>query len=765
MKRTGMMLVVLFLAGCASALAAQPRITQAPVLRSGVTAAVTRPQIRVLGRWVPTLVGTDRIEVPARLAIRSEMSGTSMQVKVPGFSAEDITGPDGLTYRKLSIPNGGLTADVGRPELPTVGTFIEVPAGVQVRVTANAVGVGKTLSDYLVWPAQEPPADRLDLPTPPFAKDAAFYASEGPWPPTMVYATTPGMVRGSSVVHVTVCPFRYNPARRQLTAYGQIDLRVEFVGTPRAGWQERRAKYATPEFAPVLKTVVPTFQAPTWRAAATLVGPIAVGTVTGADDLIICPPGWEDTAARLAAWREATGLSTKIVRTSDIAGGAAADSIRAYIKNAYDNWTIVPSYVLLLGDANLIPPFYRTTHPHAVETPYKTGTDLYYATVDGDDLFPDIAVGRLPASDEAQAGMMIDKIIAYEQDPPGGDWFQKALVASGYQSGRYFHVTSDVIADFLAAKGYDVTKVYTGGPYTGTPTQVTAAINGGVFLVTHRDHGDSTHGPIGSSDGWSDPDWGRPQAAALSNGGMQPVVFTLNCRTGWFDDETDQDSHDPGGDSLVEALIRGNGRGAVGVIGATRVSYSGYNDEFAKGLIDGIWPDFDPAYAGGAPASGARLGQVLNAGKMWMYDKYVLTGGSTYGFSVTPEKTTTQMEIFHLIGDPAMRMWTGTPQPLAVSLALLPGNRVRAHVTSNRRPAPDAIVVIQKPGEVTAWKRGTTDSDGYWEVELTPADQQIMVTATKAGLRPYHGLLTPIPAGLAPQGPVPQPGRVLRPRM
>ena len=758
MKRTCLLFVVLAMASCPRVLG-QLSATRAPLEAARV--ATRLPQVQLVGRWMPTPAGTAQVAVPRRLMIQALQTGTSMQVNVPGFSVEEAAGPDGITYKRLRIPNGGLTADIGKPELPTVGTFVEVPAGMHVQVTATPVGQGSTFDDYLIWPAQEQPIDKAGAPEPPFAKDAATYAAEGPWPPGLVYSTRPGMVRGSSVVNVIICPFRYSPARRQLTAYGEVDVRVTFTGSPQADWEQRREKYATPEFAPVLKSVVPTFRAATWLRTPALSA--VLRPISGCDYLIICPAGWEDTAAKLATWREATGLRTMIVKTSDISGGATADNIAAYIKNGYDNWTIVPSYVLLLGDANFIPLFYRTVHPHGVEAGLKTGTDLYYATVDGDDLLPDIALGRLPASSEAEAGMMIDKVIAYEQTPPAGAWFGKVLVASGYQSGRYFHITSDAIAGFLTGKGYNVSKVYNGGPYTGTPAQVSAAINDGVVLVTHRDHGDSTHGPSGYSDGWSEPNWGRAQAAALTNGGKQPVVFTLNCRTGWFDDETDKDTTDPGGDSLAEALIRGNNKGAVAVIGATRVSYSGYNDEFAKGLIDGIWPDFDPGYSGAPAAAGPRLGLVLNAGKMWMYDKYVLTGGGSYGYTVTPIKTTTEFEIFHLLGDPAMRIWTGAPSQMIASLIKLEGNHVRVGVSSNRTPVAGALVVIQKPGEVAAWKKGVTNAGGQWETDLDPADQQVWVTATKPGQKPYHGLLTPVPAGLRPMRPAPRPGAVLRP--
>ena len=59
-----------------------------------------------------------------------------------------------------------------------------------------------------------------------------------------------------------------------------------------------------------------------------------------------------------------------------------------------------PSYVLLLGDAEQIPPFYRSTHYGDL-----AGTDLPYTTMDSDEFVPtpDLAIGRMPVDTLAQA--------------------------------------------------------------------------------------------------------------------------------------------------------------------------------------------------------------------------------------------------------------------------------------------------------------------------------------------------------------------------
>ncbi len=60
---------------------------------------------------------------------------------------------------------------------------------------------------------------------------------------------------------------------------------------------------------------------------------------------------------------------------------------------------------------------------------------------------------------------------------------------------------------------------------------ITNAINKGSFLITHRDHG--------NRDRWSHPNFEKQDVGLLANKNLPPVVWSVNCATGWFDNETD----------------------------------------------------------------------------------------------------------------------------------------------------------------------------------------------------------------------------------
>ena len=53
------------------------------------------------------------------------------------------------------------------------------------------------------------------------------------------------------------------------------------------------------------------------------------------------------------AWKSSKGFRPRLVTTDTT--GTTTTAIKAYIQNAYTNWAIPPTYVLLIGDSPTIP--------------------------------------------------------------------------------------------------------------------------------------------------------------------------------------------------------------------------------------------------------------------------------------------------------------------------------------------------------------------------------------------------------------------------
>jgi hypothetical protein len=256
---------------------------------------------------------------------------------------------------------------------------------------------------------------------------------------------------------------------------------------------------------------------------------------------------------------------------------------------------------------------------------------------------------------------------------------------------------------------------------------ISNAVNQGRFLVTHRDHG--------YRKGWSTPPFNANDVLNLTNGNMLPVVFSINCQTGWFDNETDDASTETPEDEVnfSEAWERNPNGGAIGVIAATRISYSGHNDRLIWGWMKAIWPDFPKENtAAGTQQPIWEMGPVLNYGKFY-YAK-------TYEADERYQKT--EFEMLHWFGDPTMEIWTDVPQNLSVSH---PGkisvNAKSVAVTVAGQSG--ALICVSKANQILAKAFSTADAPTNlsWS-EASNAGEIVYITVTKHNFRPFEGTAT-----------------------
>jgi len=672
--------------------------------------------------WVPFSSGLPATSQSGDVAgyaevnlLTSNASEVILEVNVPGMAVNDVVN-EGITYQTLLIPGGGRTYNLGWPELPTFGRFIAVPLEAEAQIEVLEYTV-ETLSGYNVYPVQEQPIDKEGAPQPEFVKDQDFYEQDEFYPDRVAFVEEPKIIRGCPVSLFALFPVQYNPATREVRVYSHIKVKISFAGGTGVFIDPARR---SPYFEPLYQNLLLNY--PSLGTPPQLGGK----SDSGCDFLIITHPNFEAWAESLALWKNLSGIATWVKSTSEV--GSDTGSIRNYIQSAYDLWIPPPSFVLFVGDAEFIPVFYRTTHPY---DGYKTGTDMYYTTLDGFDFFPDIYAGRMSVDSQEEIEAVMSKVINYQRNPISmpSSFYNKTLIAGYYQdrlppygyADRFFLQTSEVVRDFLLSQGYLGERCYTktsgsnpqyyyygqpippGLTWDGNATQINNAINDGVFLVNHRDHGSET--------GWGDPDYHVSDINNLANQDRLPVVFSINCCTGHFDNETDAPGNQTPSSSIYfcEAFQRKANGGAVGVFGHTRVSWSGLNDELCKGLYDGIWTIFDPSY----PTIGSthpiynsmfRMGMVLNFGRFWMYDKYYLTGGAGYPWSASSATNKATFEMFHYFGDPTMKIWTSFPKSLEVT-------------------HPDTILIGSSPVSVA----------------IPTTEGNLHVTATKHNCRPYQG--------------------------
>jgi uncharacterized repeat protein (TIGR01451 family) len=609
--------------------------------------------------WLPP-------DIPTVQVMRSTADELVLDVHVAGLTTDEVE-QDGAVYQRLRLPYSGATSEVGRPELPTFGRFLALPQGAQVQVEVLDAA-SETIPNVLIYPAQEPQPDGSPAQKEPsFAIDEDLYAQDALYPGLVASADETKNLRGCQVTVIRFYPYQYNPARQELTTYSHLRVRVRFVGARGPFIDER---YRASSFENLYRRLLLNYEQLGTPRPSIFQDP---ESATGAEFLIITHPDFEIAADALAAWRNAQGIDTE-VRTTDDTGTTAA-SIRAYIQNAYDTWSPAPEFVLFLGDAEFVPTNYQTVHPYHGTL---IGTDLYYATMDGSDHYPDIHTGRISVDTASEAQKAIDDIIDYDRNPVSDEAFYDNISVAAYfqdyddydgYEDRRFVLTSEEIRDYLLTQGYTVERIYytepgvnptnynndyyaSGEPlppellrptfaWDGDSSDISTAVADGRFILNHRDHG--------ATWGWGDPYYDVGDVQALTNGNKLPVVFSLNCQTGWFDNETDDPADGTGYTAIhfSEAWQRNPDGGAVGVIGATRVSYSGYNDWMTEGFYDAIWPDFLAYNDPGFSLPEYRMGVVLDYGKLAMAALWA--------------DWDLEFEIFHYFGDPTMGIHTTPP--------------------------------------------------------------------------------------------------------
>ncbi|MFN0085589.1 MAG: C25 family cysteine peptidase [Blastocatellia bacterium] len=599
-------------------------------------------------------------------------------------------------FTQLDIP--GLQSGVGEYGLPAVPVFhrmLALPQGAKATLNFKP---GKISSHKLnLYPIQPEAADTArdkdpafpKFENPPFVINKAAYAKNSDFPATPCTITPAGRIRELELIQISCAAGQYNPVSNELKLFESIEFEVlfqggrgAFVSQASANPFENNAGYypAVLNIEAVGKYTIPDLRK---------------YFCPGEEYLILTHPDFRSAADRLAVWKNTKGIVTNVINVND-GGGPGPDTrekIDELIESRYNRCLTRPSYILLLGDAEFIPTFYFDTFGSD-----KTGSDYPYALLGDDDQMPDFALGRIPVDTLSQADIVVDKIVNYEMHPPAqNDFYKNVGVASQFQccradvaqegrDQRAFIETTELVRDHLLGEGYGANRIYTttvDNAYNGDPTprrfsdgtllpqelressgftwsgdtdDIIDEWNAGRFLFYHRDHGWKY--------GWGHPDFHMDNVINdLSNGNLLPVVFSVNCASGLFDNETADGDYgtDENETYFAEELLRKSNGGAVGVLGDTRNSPTGPNNILTKGFFDAVWPDLLPAF--GDNVSKRRLGDILNHGKLFLISHYGLPAVTAdldaAGISAA---AASELYLWHVLGDPTLEMWTSKPR-------------------------------------------------------------------------------------------------------
>jgi len=385
-----------------------------------------------------------------------------------------------------SLPRCSRISASGHPALPIKSIVVKLPRNTEV------IGVSSTETTSIAVPGKYRIAPALQprpISEPREGKLSEIlrkiYESKVPYPEKLfdVY-TSKG--RDYNYVIIYAYPLQWTPAKGKLTLTTKATFDVEY----------ETGSSATGEVQPLSGSPV---------------------------EIIITAPAYQTEAETLAEWRTSNGIGTTVYNTawiySNYGGVDEPQRIRNFIRDMFDTHDI--KYVLLLGDAEDVPPcyawipdgYYDDSSPDGTLVP----TDYYYECLDGTwdpngdgkyadldndwtwdeeevtkyiDFIPEVSAGRLSVNAET-VSQVVNKIIQYEQnrDPT---WFEKmVLVGTDTFGNAEGEILKDYIEENILQTNFTYTKLYeTQG--TLSPNAISENINSGSGALNFAGHGNYT---------------------------------------------------------------------------------------------------------------------------------------------------------------------------------------------------------------------------------------------------------------------------------
>ena len=458
-----------------------------------------------------------------------------------------------------------------------------------------------------------------------------------------------------------------------------------------------------------------------------------------ADVLLVTSAELAESWKAFANWKTSTGRPTKIVTTEFIAENFSGDDIQQKIracclKHIDEEQT---RWVVLGGDSSEdagVVPDRDTDHSDCQMLPYDNiPTDLYYisekdwdANDDGkygvfaDDMEevayynPNASIGRIPVRTTDDVAAYTEKVIAYESRYPVGDFARKMVYTCPSDSAYPKLETSMEEVSKVWSSGYvsrffgnrtawDETKR---GEYDLTPENWIKMINDRHASKVHM-HG---HGLL---DLWvleKNKEVKADQVDELKNENAYPIITTVSCLTGQYDDKQDP--------CITESMLRQPRAGAIAILAPSRegVPFMKSQEDFQLMMTEGKMDGTTTAYTKFwkiALTEDLTLGEAFRKVKMEMESD----ARENDGFHMA------QCEL-NLLGDPTLSVRPVAPESFQAR-ATLRDNKLKL------RGVPNATVSIWD-GKGQYIQKQANDK-GRLEVELKPTEGMLYVAASAPG--------------------------------
>jgi len=462
----------------------------------------------------------------------------------------------------LSVKIDGVTSYLARPGEPILPVFIKTftfPLGTKIfDVICRPENVYETKINGKISPAPAP-SPKFSIKTSPKLNDDFenndIYSSTDTYPNSWFdYRITCGIQDEKNLVFLTIrlYPIRYSPGNNLLYQTKSFDVKIKYD-------ESNKIKNFADKY----------------------------------DMVIIAPKKWSKLLQPLIDHKNTVGIKTFLKTTESICrrpilggyeGRDDAEKVKYFIKDAIETYGI--KYVLLVGGR--VGQLYRWNVPVRYSNIDEGSSwersflsDLYFADIyrynndtkeyefddwdsDGDGIFsewrlyedpddiidfnPDVYLGRLACRNKNEVKLLVNKIISYETNTFGKEWFKNIVLVGGdtfpttnsssidypYYEGE---IETRTGGDYLMPLGFNSTELFTStGNLTGADDIINAIDKGSGFLY-FSGHANplvwSTHPPNSEDDVWVD--FYNSEMGLLDNSDKLPICVVGGCHNSQFD--------------------------------------------------------------------------------------------------------------------------------------------------------------------------------------------------------------------------------------
>ncbi len=430
--------------------------------------------------------------------------------------------------------------------------------------------------------------------------------------------------------------------------------------------------------------------------------------------LCIMPDEYVTSFQIYADWKSQSGIDIHVTKFTDIGATATNPTIiKNHITDAYHNWAIPPTYVLLVGDDGIFPKQTVTLDG------WTFANEDHFVEIDGNDFFPEMMIGRFTSSSDYGLQVLINKLIKYEKTPytTSTDWFKKGTCCSNNAYASQVS-TKQFTGDIMLQDGgfTSVDFMMSDNPCTYQISDVVNVINSGRSYLNYR------------GEGWYEG-WGAScypmsvsDVTTLNNGQKFTFVTSIGCGVANFA----MSGGNCFGEEWMEIGTLSSPKGAAAFIGPTSNTHTAYNNQIDKGIYIGMFQE------------GLQTpGQALVRGKLHMFNVF----GSSDPYVEYHYK------IYCVLGDPSIHIWKDIPKAVTVNYtSTIPygSNLVEFTVTHTATGQPVTNAVVAVTG-TNIFATGVTDATGKAFVEIfSEATETLNVVVRGGNVIPYIGTLNVI---------------------